>query len=374
MSRPDTLSMGELSAMLAERVEDVAHRFAPAVSGSHTVGDDYFTLNPFRPDKTVGSFKIAIGGARQGRWIDFATGESGDLLDLIQRVLNCDKRGAVLEARAYLGLTVASAEVTAQRKAAAEAARARHAERARRIEADMEAKRRRAHGLWLSGQAITAGCPVGRYLAARGIDLSRLDRMPGSLRYLPDAFYSHTDTETGEVIEGRFPAMVACAHDRGGKVTACHRTYLALRRGVWGKADVPAAKKVLGLYAGSAIRVWSGAAVDGRRPVKLAKVAPGAHVFLAEGIEDALSCAMVLPSARVLAAISLSNLANVALPPNVTTLTLIADQDDGAEARAALDRAVAAHAKAGREVRIWRNRLGGKDLNDALRGDQEGAA
>ena len=368
MSRPDTLSMGELSAMLAQRAGDVAQRYAPPAPGSYTLRGEYFTLNPGRADKTVGSFKVAISGVRQGRWKDFATGDHGDLIDLIQLSLDCDVRAAILEARTYLGLTVASPAVTTQRRAAAARAVERQKERARQIEADGERKRKQAHGLWLSARAITRGCPVDRYLEARGLDLARLDRMPRSLRYLPECFYQHMDPDTGEIIEARLPAMVACATDRRGKTVACHRTYLALRGGVWGKADVPKAKKVMGQYAAASIRVWSGAAVDGKRPVPLARVAAGARVYIAEGIEDALSCAMVLPEARVLAAISLSNLANVDLPSAVTSVTLIGDQDEGEQARAALDRAIDAHRAAGREVRLWRNSAGGKDLNDALRG------
>jgi len=81
----------------------------------------------------------------------------------------------------------------------------------------------------------------------------------------------------------------------------------------------------------------------------------------------------------VLAGISLGNLAALELPRNVASVTLVADRDENEQARAALERAVAVHRKAGRTVTVWQNRHGGKDLNDALRGAvgqgrQEGAA
>ena len=94
---------------------------------------------------------------------------------------------------------------------------------------------------------------------------------------------------------------------------------------------------------------------------------PGAHVFIAEGIEDALSAVVLKPEVRVLAAISLSNLGHVVLPEAVEHVTLIADLDDNDTARAELDRAIASHQSAGRTVRVFQNRWGGKDLNDALR-------
>ena len=79
-----------------------------------------------------------------------------------------------------------------------------------------------------------------------------------------------------------------------------------------------------------------------------------------------MSCVQVLPEARVLAAISLSNF-GIVLPPAITEVTLIADQDEGVEQQEALKRAIEAHAAAGRRVRVWKNSEGGKDLNDALR-------
>ena len=68
-----------------------------------------------------------------------------------------------------------------------------------------------------------------------------------------------------------------------------------------------------------------------------------------------------------IAAISLSNFGGVQLPGNISTVTLIADRDPGPDAQEALRRAIAAHQRAGRQVRIWQNHDGGKDLNDALR-------
>ena len=147
-----------------------------------------------------------------------------------------------------------------------------------------------------------------------------------------------------------------------------HRTWLARRPdGLWDKAPVPKAKKVLGDYAGASIHLWRGIGPRGGKGKPLADAPQGSHVFVAEGIEDALSAAIALPDARVISAISLSNFGGVVLPPAVTSVTLIADQDEGEAARKALDRAISAHQRQGRTVRVWRNGEGGKDLNDALR-------
>ncbi|MFT6668679.1 MAG: hypothetical protein ACJAVZ_000125 [Afipia broomeae] len=130
---------------------------------------------------------------------------------------------------------------------------------------------------------------------------------------------------------------------------------------------MPKAKKVLGDYWTSSIHIWKGIGPRGGKPGSLRDVKPGAHVFIAEGIEDALSAVVLKPEARVLAAISLSNLGHVVLPEAVSNVTLIADLDDNKTARDELDRAIASHQAAGRTVRVFQNRWGGKDLNDALR-------
>ena len=162
--------------------------------------------------------------------------------------------------------------------------------------------------------------------------------------------------------------MVAAVTNRRGMTVACHRTWLAIGPNGWGKAAVPAPKKVLGDYAGAYIPIWKGRGPRGGKPPALHQAEPGQHVYIAEGIEDALSAVLLLEGeARVIAAISLSNLGRIELPPTVATVTLISDQDENAAARDALDRAIGLHRAAGREVRIWRNAWGGKDLNDALR-------
>lgn len=368
-----TLSVEDVKDLLHAQRHQVAYRYAPAVPGSYEDKGGYWTLNPGRPDRRVGSFVVWIDGPKAGRWNDYATGDKGDLLDLIALNLGCSLKDAFREARSFLGLQADSPEDVARRKAAAERARAQRAEAERAARAEHAKRQKRAFALWLSGQERIGGTPVEAYLReARGIDLARLGRQPRALRYHPDCYYKHVDPETGEVIEGRFPAMLALAVDGQGKGVACHRTYLGLQGGRWGKADLPEAKKVYGDYRGASIHLWRGIGPRGGAGKPLAEAAPGSRVYLTEGIEDALSVAMVLPEARVLAGISLSNLANVVLPPAITQLVIVGDNDPGAQAQEALAKACRAHAAQGRTVRLWINPHGGKDINDALKLAQEG--
>jgi hypothetical protein len=51
------------------------------VSGAYWDKGEFFTLNPLRPDKNIGSFSISEGGLYK----DFASNESGDFIDLVSK-------------------------------------------------------------------------------------------------------------------------------------------------------------------------------------------------------------------------------------------------------------------------------------------------
>lgn len=367
-----TYSLDQIKHMLLDRFDQVVAHYAPAAPGSHTDFGKYFTLNPGRADRSVGSFVIYMDGPKRGRFNDFASGDHGDVFDLIALSLGCDNAAAIREARTFLGLQTESPEDRRRRAEAVERSQRQQAEARAKDRRDRQRRAKQAQAIWLSGTGLR-NTPAEYYLRGRGIDLTRLGRQPNALRFVSDCFYQHMDGETGEVIEGKWPAMVAAITNGAGEFVACHRTYLALdpATGRWGKAPVPKPKKVLGLYPGASINLWRGIGPRGGKPASLANCPPGTRVMIAEGIEDALSTILLLPRARVLAAISLGNLGAVELPRNVTGVTLVADLDENDTARAALDRAVDAHRRAGRAVRLFQNKWGGKDLNDALQAAQK---
>ncbi|HMO07046.1 MAG TPA: toprim domain-containing protein [Paracoccaceae bacterium] len=381
-----SLTIDDIKDRLLAQIDTVVHRYAPPAPGSYTRQGLYFTLNPGRADRSVGSFAVHMGGPKAGRWNDYATGDHGDIIDLIRLALGCDAAQAIREARALLGLDHESPEVTRERERAAQDARRRRAA-AEAAEAEARARAQsRAAALWLSAREGLRGTPAELYLRERrGIDLAVIGRQPGALRYHPAVTYADevTDPETGEITDRyrRMPAMLA-AIVRGGRIVACHRTYLALAPdGRWDKAPVPDAKKVLAPgWSGGCVRLSTGLGPRGGKASRLSECPPGSRVYIAEGIETGLSAVVLRPEARVVAAVSLSNMGAVELPANVAEVVLIADDGPAAhpQAAAALDRAVAAHAAAGRRVRLWRSDVPGEDLNDALRRVQrereEGAA
>ncbi len=370
MSRPQLPTIQEIAEALKARTLEVAERYAP---GGHVSKGKYWAFNPGRTDKQIGSFYVNITGSYAGRFHDHATGEDGDMLDLIRASIGGDARASFIEARAFLGMSNETDEQKRARLNREHEAKLRRARAVAEAETQVKYKRGRAHAMFISAQAELAGTPVAAYLKARAIGLDVLARAPGAIRYLPRCKYFHTNPETGEYVEDFYPAMITAIYGpanpdgQPSEFYGVHRTYLAQDMGgIWRKAPVDSPKKVYGSMKGGFIRLWSGTGPRGGKAAPLSKAPLGDHVYIAEGIEDGLSMAVVKPDARVLVAISLGNFREVQLPEAISRVTIVADNDDGVEQLRLLDQAHAHFTKQGRAARIWKNNWGGKDLNDAL--------
>jgi hypothetical protein len=392
--KPQTLSTDELKSRLLARIDEIVHRLAPPAKGSHTKGDRYFTLNPGRADRTVGSFYITMSGPYAGQWRDFAVpGREGrgDIIDLIGLSLSITSVPEKFKvAREILGLDTEDPAARRRREEHAARMKAEREKRKAALAEEQKKTRKLAAAIWLSGQADIRATPVDHYLLGRGIDLARLSHLPGAIRFHPACryYYEHEtiDPDTGEVLTQKrwrpMPAMLT-AFAMGKEIIDCHRTYLEQVDGRWVKARVDDAKKVFGDYTGGSARL-SGELGPRGGHLTLRQAPQGARVFITEGIENALSLAMLralrgLPPAYIIAAGMIWNMGRVELPAEIASVTLAADNDQGEQARAALAEAVELHSAKGREVRVWRSDVPGEDLNDALQRAlseerQEGAA
>ncbi|MCX7381146.1 MAG: toprim domain-containing protein [Alphaproteobacteria bacterium] len=292
------------------------------------------------------SLAVHLFGTRAGVWSDFASGEAGDALDLVAAV-RCGRnvRDAMAWARAWLGRPEQAAPLRTASSGRTPAG----------PDDDQAERRRKALALFLTAPEGIAGTPVALYLAGRGIDLAELGRAPRALRFHPDAWCS-------EARRG-LPAMLAAITNGAGEHVATHRTWLARdEAGRWRKAPLQEPKKTLGSYAGGFIPLQRGAS---GKPLR--SVPQGETVAIAEGIETALSVALACPELRVIAAVSLGNMARIVLPAAVRTVIVCADNDgaENAGAARALDAALAAFCGGRRRVRLARPPVG-KDFNDTL--------
>lgn len=381
----------ELSEIVDElklRARDVAARY---------LGEDLerngkvWARNPWRDDLHANSFYVNTSGPYQGWFYDHSTGEKGDTLDLIQNALRLSKREAIEEARVFLGR---GSETPAQKRAREDQNKRLRAERERRDrqqKEDQAAAGRRAQGLWIGAQAEWGDTPAGHYLAARGITADRLGRLPRVIRFAPSVRIQQHDVETGEVFEGSYPAMVTAAHGPAieGKAPEFYTVQLHYLQHFpdprfwseqlpdkimspdpakrWWKAAIPMPKKYYygAPKQGAFVRAWSGeGASAGSKGAPLARAS--GEIFMSEGIEDALSAAVLDPRRRVIAALDLENMSEVVLPRAITSVTIIADNDPKPDQVQLMERAAARLREQGRAVTVWRNAHGGKDLNDAL--------
>lgn len=330
---------GEIARALAACIELLAPELLPA---GRRDGDEW------RVGSLAGepgqSLAVCLRGPKAGVWCDFATGEAGDALDLVAELrTGGDLAAALAWARQWLHMPAAERPMPPARRSTVPMPKA-----------DAEARQAAALRLFIEAQPQLAGTPAEAYLRGRGIDLAELGRQPRALRFHPAC----PCREAGR----KLPALLAAIVGADGAHIGTHRTWLGQdAAGAWRKARLDHPRKVLGAVRGGTIRLWRGAS---RRPLR--EAAPGETVVLAEGIEDALACALLAPEWRVLAAVSAANMRAIELPPAIGSVVIAADNDPpGSAAQAAIAAAMARFIGEGRCVRVARSPRG-KDFADAL--------
>jgi len=312
----------ELAHRLAREAEAVCRHY---LSNGRRVGN-YWLVGDARNTPGRSMFVRLKGGDNAGRpagkWTDAATGEHGDLLDVIRESCGLvDFRDIVKEARRFLRLSRAEPKSNSRSRLAAVPTGS--PESARRLFA-------MSHPI--------AGTIVETYLRERGI--TNVDGVE-SLRFHPRCYYRPEADAPPE----SWPAIIAAVTDLNGHVTGAHRTWLdpAGR----GKAPVDTPRRAMGQLVGHAVRFG-----------------PASEVMAAgEGIETMLSLRCVLPSMAMIAALSAANLRAILFPAVLRRLYIVRDDDragDGAVA-GLFDRAHAA----GIEPMVLSPQCG--DFNEDLR-------
>lgn len=306
----------ELSRALSSHAEEVCRRYLPA----GTKQGRYWICGDARgaPGRSM-HVRLAPPGV-PGKWTDEATGERGDLLDLIKiSIRACELRDAIVEGHRFLALPVREPAPTYHRNAD-------------RLSDTSESARR----IWRMCRAI-ADTHADRYLRARCIASPAFP----TLRFHP-ALY-HRDEE----VSRKLPAMVAAVFDNNGAFKGIHRTWLDPRQPC--KAPLSNPRKALGRLHGHAVR--------------FGPVLPGQILVVGEGIETVLSIATALPGVAAAATLAASHLSAFQPPPDIARLVIACDADeDGLLAAARLHRRCA---ELDIDVAIATPRLG--DFNDDLR-------
>ena len=318
MSRTD---FSDLARRLAEEAEAVCRAYLSngRRQGNYwRVGDVYNAAGASLHVRLTGP---TSGPRARGRWADEATGEFGNLLDLIRLNRGHDSWSETLkEARSFLRMPRPQAERSATPSPAASS-----------YDPNESARR-----LFRFGRPLR-GTSAATYLAGRGLDHPFNS---SALRFHPRCNYLHDDGTWAQ-----HPALLAALTDLSGAIVAIQRTWLAPDGR--GKADLDEPRRILGQSFGDAVR-FGGSIPD---------------ILLAgEGLETVLSVQAVLPALPAHAALTANRLSALLLPPGLRRLYVVRDNDaaglrayEGLRARAEAD-----------GVQVWELVPGGDDFNTDL--------
>jgi len=286
MARRDA---SDLTSRLGRQAEAVCKRYL----GAGRRQGNYWQVGDVRNTPGRSMFvrlKDTVKGPA-GKWTDAATGEHGDLLDVIRESLGLiDFADVAEEARLFLSLPLPDPEPQPKRHARA-LAPSGSAEAARRLVAMCQPIRGTLVEAYLRGRGITAlhGC--------------------GNLRFHPRCYYrpdEHSPTET-------WPAMIGIVTDLSDRITGAHRTWLAPDGS--GKAPIDIQRKAMGDLLGHAVRFGL----------------PGEVMAAGEGIESVLSAREVMPGMSAAAALSAAHLAAILFHDMLRRLYVISDNDHAGE-------------------------------------------
>ncbi|MER8433834.1 DUF7146 domain-containing protein [Mesorhizobium caraganae] len=267
------------------------------------------------------------GKGAAGKWTDAATGEHGDLLDVIRESLGLvDFKDVCDEARSFLSMPLTTSGPKDRREQAVPAAGG-SPEAARRL---------------VSMSQPIPGTLVETYLRGRAITALH---ETGSLRFHPRCYYR---PERG--LTETWPAMIAAVTDLRGKLTGAHRTWLdpgGFSAANLGRAPIDTPRRAMGELLGHAVRFGC------------------CHDVMAagEGIETMLSQRSLLPTMPAIAALSAAHLSAILFPDILRRLYIARDNDPAGDAAVAtlIERTGAA----GIEAMVLTPRLG--DFNEDLR-------
>jgi hypothetical protein len=226
------------------------------------------------------------GKGAAGKWTDAATGQHGDLLDLIALNLGLEGLRDVLnEARSFLCLPRPQLPP------------GRHPKQPPVPMGSPESARR----LFAMAQPIS-GTIAESYLRHRGITALH---DAAALRFHPRCYYRPDADAPTEI----WPALIAAVTDLAGSITGAHRTWLDPTGE--DKAPVDTPRRAMGHLLGNGVRF--GTVTD--------VMAAG------EGIETMLSVRSALPDLPMVAALSANHLAALLFRVTLRRLYVVRDND-----------------------------------------------
>lgn len=283
-------SIADLSTDLADRAESFCRQYFPEgrKQGNYwQVGDTSGARG-----QSLAIRLQAQGGRKAGSWTDYATGEYGDLIDLLQeRLGSVTLKETLREARSFLGEAPCPAVPSTTRNP-------------ERPDAASNNRIARACKLFAASKPVL-GTLAATYLQGRGIT-----RLGPALRYHPRVFL-RPGTDDADPPQ-RAPALLAKITDNRGQITGCARTYLDPSTG--GLAQIESPKRILGQLHGHAIRFWSGTSRT--------------DLIVGEGLENTLSVGTALPEFDLASCLTATHLGLFIPPSGIKRIWIARDHDE----------------------------------------------
>ena len=278
----------DIARELADRAEAVCRQY---LSNGRRQGG-YWMVGSVRNEPGRSMFVRLADGPKgpAGKWTDAATGEHGDLIDVIQQARGVNGfTDAMAEARRFLSLPDTVPPDVSRRAKISKA------------KAGVSDSLRSALHLFAMARPIE-GTLAATYLRGRGIVA---DAPSTTLRFHPECYYRPDSKNPTE----RWPAMLAAVTDNRRNITGIHRTWL--QRDGSDKAPLATPRRAMGHLLGNGVRFGSVNEI----------------MAVGEGIETMLSIRTALPDLPVTACLSAAHLAAFDPPASIRRLYIAHDRD-----------------------------------------------
>lgn len=287
------MTVADLAIRLGQQAEAVCQNYLSngRRSGKYwIVGDARNTPGRSMFVRLVGP---QTGKGAAGKWTDAATGEHGDLLDIIAESTGLvEFKDVAEEARQFPNLPASEPTLASYMQ---------YTKSSPAPNGTAEASRR----LFAMARPIL-GTLAETYLRHRGINaLHGTD----AVRFHPNCYYRPDNGGPTQAL----PAMIAAVTTLDGKQAGAHRTWLSPDG--MGKAPVQTPRRAMGDLLGHAVRFGNA----------------GSVMAAGEGIETVLSLRCILPAMPMMAALSANHLATILFPPTLRRLYIARDNDPAGE-------------------------------------------
>jgi hypothetical protein len=343
-----TIAKEAVESALKENMGDFAnHVFA-------STGADYNRAMSSRTERrygTKGEFSVNL---QKGLWCSYKDAQlAGGPLHLLTQLKNLSFKEAIDYGASWARL---SPEQLLTQKQPIDSAYSQKMEKEtlEKEAAENKQKIERAQKLWAKGQSIH-GTIAEHYLKEhRKIE----GDWPQDIRYLPNVKVAG-EQNTGKA----YPCLMVAARSATGDVTAVQLTFLDPTTAH--KADIPVQKRSYGLLKGSAVTIQAGKACPLERGGDPENTS---LLFIAEGVETALSLKVAGIEGTIKASLGLSNIARLEPQDSKAHIVICGDHDaPDSPAAKSLNKSVVVLQEKGFKVTIIKPDIPGEDFNDVLK-------